>query len=108
DAAFLFRRLEGGAAEAGSFDWSAVGVPWPGEEAFEQAEVAPILLELVKGRDGFTQGSVALAFEYTRSRFTEVPRLPGYGPSVHPAGAAACAPPNGLPEPLDPLLDDEF
>ena len=110
DAAFLFRRLEGGGGEAHSFDWSAVGVPSPSEEAFAQAEVAPILLELVKGRDGFTQGSVALAFEYTRSRFTEVPRLPGHGASAHhpAAGATPFPPPNGLPAPLAPEIDYEF
>jgi hypothetical protein len=108
DAAFAFRRLEGvDAAELHAFDWSAVGVPWPGEEAFAQAEVAPVLLELLKGRDGFAQGSVALAFEYTRSRFTEVPRLPGHG-AHPPAGATPFPPPNGVPAPLDPQIDDEF
>jgi hypothetical protein len=110
DAAFLFRRLEGGGAEAHSFDWSAVGVPSPSEESFAQAEVAPILLELVKGRDGFMQGSIGLAFEYTEARFTEVQRLPGHGGNVHPAtaGGAAFAPPNGLPAPLAPLDPNEF
>jgi replicative DNA helicase len=111
DAAFLFRRLgDEDAAEVHSFDWSAVGVPSPGEAAFAQAEVAPILLELVKGRDGFAQGSVALAFEYTKSRFTEVQRLPGHGGSAHhpAAGATPFPPPNGLPAPIAPQIDYEF
>ena len=49
-------------AELHNYDWTPVGLNDPSPEAFEEAEVAPIMLELVKGRDGFQQGSVALAF----------------------------------------------
>jgi replicative DNA helicase len=109
DAAFVLRRLESeNCPEIDEFNWSLVGVNMPSAQAFEQVAVAPIMLELVKGRDGFQQGSIALAFEYEKSRFLEIPRIATGSPSqVHsnhlqsPTGS-----PNGLPALMVPAATD--
>jgi len=93
-ACFTFRRVEE-EGELCQYNWVPVGIDHPIRVAFEEAEVAPIMLEMVKGRDGFQKGSIALAFEYTRSQFVEISRIghhsghSGNGPTGHY--------PNGLP-----------
>ena len=41
----------------------------------DEAKVAPMMLQFDKARDGGTRGELALAFQYTRSRFVEVQKL---------------------------------
>ena len=104
DAAFTLRQMDGH-PDLFAYDWSAAGVPHASPAAFEEAGVAPVKLELLKGRDGFQQGSIMLAFQHRLSRFLEM----GSGAASHSSSCIHVpnqgGPPAGgsLP-PIDPNL----
>jgi len=77
DFAVSYRPLK--PEESLAYDWSAARpATWRGHfgpGSLEAAKVAPVALRFDKARDGGTRGELALAFQWTKSRFVEVPQL---------------------------------
>jgi hypothetical protein len=77
DFAISYRALK--LEESLAYDWSAARpATWTGKfgaNQLKEAKVAPVVLRFDKARDGGTRGELALAFQWTKNRFVEVPKL---------------------------------
>jgi len=80
DAALLYRPMTDD-EEVAQYSWPSAGVSCPSIDELNKFGIAPVRLEIAKGRDGMQQGAWALAFHYQQSRFVEAV------PSTVPAGS---------------------
>jgi replicative DNA helicase len=70
DAALLYRPMVDD-DEVAQYSWPSAGVSVPSIDDLNKAGIAPVRLEIAKGRDGMQHGSWAMAFHYQQSRFVE-------------------------------------